>query len=126
MRDALLGLVTTGISVAGILSGKPYVSVASESIKNTIVNQSSKTTTRNPTNNRQITQSTMQRDVDVSGVENRTQNRYMSKNQSYSEIFSGLNNLMNCRIPTSLHSSYTSADCWITTGKPFIIAKNLR
>lgn len=123
MRDALLGLVTTGISVAGILSGKPYVSVASESIKNTIVNQSSKTTTRNPTTNRQITQSTMQRDVNVSGVENRTQNRYMSKNQSYSEIFSGLNNLMNCRIPTSLHSSYTSADCWITTGKPFIIAK---
>lgn len=126
LRDALTNLLGKGIGAAGILMGKPYLTTISNSIKDTTVTQSSRTTTRNPDTNRQITSSTMNRDVNVSGGEQRTQNRYLAKNNAYSEIFSGLANFYNCRTPTSMHSNYTSADCWMTLGEPYIIAKKPR
>ena len=123
LRDALTNAIGKGIGAAGILMGKPYLTTISNSVKDTNVSQSSRTTTRNPETNRQITAGTSERSVNVSGGETTTHNRYLSKNSAYAEIFSGLANFYNCRTPTSMHSNYTSADCWVTLGTPYIIAK---
>lgn len=123
IRNSVLSLIGVGIGAAGILTGQPYLTTTAVTSAAITESNTTRTTSRNPVTNRQILEGTSDNSINRNESSTTNTSRYMSRNSSYSSVFSGISNLANCRIPTTIKDSQSSNDCEVSDSSPFIIAK---
>lgn len=123
LRDGLINIASSFISTAGILSGKPYLSIASNAVKTATLSNKTTVTTRNPKTGRQITAGTNTYEGTATTNDRGTEERYMSKNSAYGTIFSGLANLTNCQLPTTVRISKDYSDAYTSYDRPFLLIR---
>lgn len=123
IRNSILSLVGVGIGTAGIIAGQPYLATTAVTSAAVIGSNTTRVTTRNTDTNRQITAGTTNTQSNTTTNKNTSTERYLSKNSAYASVFSGIANLTNCRIPTTVRDSSSNNDCEVTLHIPYILAK---